>query len=316
MKSFEQDQSSEDLAAVTISDEVRKLGLEKYVLELEVDGLTVLPAEVNGFALDRIDHAVEFILTRATELTNGCRFTLDDGPIDELEFDDDYLTPEVKAIMGLPEEYKQSQFLLQGLSQADRVWRDMAINPAAVALINHLTAGQGRFSSFNTFVKWLGQGYGPGLGLHADQGRYVNPLGSVSLVANATWCLTDYSESGGALAYVPGSHKFSGMPNADAPAMARPVVAAKGSVIVWHGALWHGAYPRLDPGMRLGYSAYYRHVATLPQENVKDNTTEAMINDTDDPTAYRTLSGVDDTFPYGNGQSEKIPTLKKVAASA
>ena len=51
-----------------------------------------------------------------------------------------------------------------------------------------------------------------------------------------------------------------------------PAEAPKGSVIVWHGATWHGAFPRKDKGLRLGLAVYHRHAATLPQEDVRPGT--------------------------------------------
>ena len=65
---------------VKISPEIRDLGLEPYLLELEVDGLTVVPPEVTGVGLDRIDHMVELILERAREMT-GSEFTQEQGPL-------------------------------------------------------------------------------------------------------------------------------------------------------------------------------------------------------------------------------------------
>ena len=38
-------------------------------------------------------------------------------------------------------------------------------------------------------------------------------LGSYCPTANATWCLTDYTEEDGALAYVPGSHNYNAHPD-------------------------------------------------------------------------------------------------------
>ena len=68
-----------------MTPEIEALGLEKYARELDRDGLTIVPPEVNAFGMDRIDQIVERILDRAHEMT-GVRFTLEDGPVDALEF--------------------------------------------------------------------------------------------------------------------------------------------------------------------------------------------------------------------------------------
>lgn len=132
-----------------------------------------------------------------------------------------------------------------------------------------------------------------------------------------TWCLTDYTLAGGALAYVPGSH-LEGMP-APPPERVKdaiPAEAPKGSVIVWHGATWHGAFPRKDEGLRLGLAVYHRHAATLPQEDVPGQTTEEMVRDCDNPDIYRVIAGLTDKFPYRETQSEVVPHARGASVAA
>ena len=90
----------------------------------------------------------------------------------------------------------------------------------------------------------------------------ANPLpwGHTALTANATWCLTDYTEEDGALAYVPGSHKSNAHPDRRLEISCAGRLP-KGSVIVWPGSTWHGAYPKKTLGLRLNAVAYYRHQA-------------------------------------------------------
>ena len=40
---------------LSISPEIKELGIEEYARELESNGLTIVPPEVNGFGLERID---------------------------------------------------------------------------------------------------------------------------------------------------------------------------------------------------------------------------------------------------------------------
>ena len=58
-------------SAIKLSEEVRSLELEKYLLELEVDGLTVVPPEVHDFGLDRIDQMSGLILEYAQAMTGA-----------------------------------------------------------------------------------------------------------------------------------------------------------------------------------------------------------------------------------------------------
>jgi len=198
---------------------------------------------------------------------------------------------------------------VQQLASQHRMFRDLAVNPVAVALMQYLIgASATRFSSHNSFIKWHGDyGYGSNLGLHCDQTAVPLPWGRNALTANTNWCLTDYTLDGGALAYVPGSHRRMTRPTfPEATRLAVPCEAPKGSVLVFHGATWHGAFPRTTPGMRLSIANYYRHLMVLPQEDIKNGFDRALADDCDDPTLFRALAGFDDVFPYQR-QGEKLP---------
>ena len=288
---------------IKMNEKLVELGLERYVLELELDGLTVVPPEVHGFGLDRIDKCVDQVLKRATVVTGGARFSVEAGPLDELEMAP---IPKMGNIQFDPAD--TTQFHVTHLGKVDRVFRDLAVNPASLALQQHLTQGAARISNINAIVKWKGQhGYGPVLGLHADQALW----GPVAHTSNSTWCLTDYTQANGALAYVPGSHRFGlSTPPKEAVEQARPVEAPKGSLIIWHGATWHGAYPGEGlQGLRLSVMVYHRHQSVLPQEDLRSYTTEEMVQDCDDPEQYRTLAGLQDRFP-GREQVRAAAVLK------
>lgn len=289
-----------------ISPEIAEFGLEPYVLDLEVDGLTVVPREVHGVPLERFDEMAEWLLRRSEELV-GCPFDLDDGPGAEVAFASDAnVLAEVAGDRGEP-----SQFLIQRLASQHRLFRDLALNPVAVALMRHLIGQSAtRFSSHNAFVKWQGDfGYGKNLGLHCDQQAVPLPWGRAALTANTNWCLTDYTKPGGALAYVPGSHRLVSRPSfPEATRRAVPAEVPKGSMLVFHGATWHGAFPRTIPGMRLSVANYYRHVMITSQEDIKGSFPRDLADDCEDPELFRTLAGFDDVFPYDE-QTEPMPRL-------
>lgn len=307
-------------AATQISDEVKRLDLERYVLELETDGLTVVPPEITGVTADFFDRCTDVLLTKFTDMTGGCPISIESGPTGELSWP----TPKPNGAPRLRPEGEDipppSQMLIQQLLQLDRCFRDLFVNPVVDALIDHLmgrapVTGQPmrRLSSTNSFVKWQGDfGYGPNLGLHCDQGANPLPWGSRALTANATWCLTEYTHEGGALAYVPGSHRFNGHPGPESAKLAKPVVCPRGSVIVWPGATWHGAYPKQTPGLRLNAVAYYRHQAVLPQENLTVTMKDEAWDDCVDADRLRELIGFDDIFPY-MVQNQPVPRLASAA---
>mgnify|MGYP006888800685 CR=1 FL=1 len=70
---------------MTRSEVITGLGLEKYVMQLEVDGLCVVPPEVHGVPMSVFDDMVDFILAKSEALV-GCKFSLERGPPAEVSF--------------------------------------------------------------------------------------------------------------------------------------------------------------------------------------------------------------------------------------
>ena len=50
------------------SQAIADLGLERHVMELEVDGLCVVPPEVHGVPINVFDDMVDFLLARLSNL--------------------------------------------------------------------------------------------------------------------------------------------------------------------------------------------------------------------------------------------------------
>lgn len=289
-----------------LSPQIQELELEQFVLQLEVDGLCVVPPERTGVAPETINAIAEQLLSEAQEVV-GCEFDLNEGPRAALTMSaDENVIAQFSGDRGEP-----TQFLVQQLCARDRLFRDLAINPVGVALIRHLIGQNAtRFSSHNAFIKWQGEfGYGQNLGLHCDQMAVPRPWGRNALTANTNWCITDYSLDGGALAYVPGSHRRMEPPRfPEAVELAVPVEAPAGSLIVFHGATWHGAFPRLTEGMRLSIANYFRHYMVLPQDDIKNLFPQELAEDCDDPDMFKFLAGFADEFPYSQ-QTERVPRL-------
>lgn len=295
------------------TNDIAELGLEQHVFELENAGLTIVPPEKTGVPMETIDRAIEKILARFTERTGGCPISIEEGPMGELEFDGQRKS----RFPGMEDDQPQpTQTTLGQLIKLDRSLRDLVVNPVANALIDYIVGPEGnnapqdpdkappkarRLSNGGTsFIKWQGEyGYGPNLGLHCDQNGSAHPWGRTSLACNAMWTFTEYSKEGGALCYVPGSHKALMTPSGSGEAhLAVPVEAPKGSLVVWHGATWHGAFPKLTPGLRLNATIYYRHLMVMSQENLRVTMEDEPWDDCENPDVMRELIGFDDRFPY------------------
>jgi hypothetical protein len=285
---------------------IEHLGLEVHARELDQDGYSIVPASVTGVTPEQIDRLSDLLLAKSEELV-GCGFSVEGGPASDLDFGDYRGT--LERFSGA----KPSQFQLMQLCTYDRAFRDLAVNPAAIALMRHMIGPHStRFSSHNCFVKWSGEGYGDSLGLHCDQAAVPYPWGEVALNANCNWALTDYTLENGAFACVPGSHQRHSHPvMPEAVEQAIPIECPRGSLIAFHGQLWHGAYPRTTPGLRLTIANYYRHASIEPQDDIPNHFPRELAEDCADPAVFKQLAGFG--APY---QTQVLPVPKAVPANS
>ena len=278
-------------------NQLRQLNIEKYALELDVTGYTIVPPEVTGMTTEKMEKIRNLLLKKAGEVT-GVKWTLEDGPCEEMLWPDGasslskHKRSPAKPASSLSDNVDfPHQILLQQLCSYDREFRDLAINPVAVALIEHMIGPNvTRFSSHNSFVKWKG-GRTVNLGLHCDQGGIPLPWGRNALTANTNWCLTDYSAEHGPLALVPASHLRHTNPGPQAEREAIPVECKAGSVIIFHGQTWHGAYLKKTNGLRMTIANYYRHMMIQSQEDIQNSFDQELANDCDNPERFRQLAG-------------------------
>jgi ectoine hydroxylase-related dioxygenase (phytanoyl-CoA dioxygenase family) len=102
--------------------------------------------------------------------------------------------------------------------------------------------------------------------IHADD--MVIPLEKPhrAIVCNSMWALTDFTDANGATRLVPGSHK---KPNPDYGGAYETIPAemAKGSVLLWDGALWHGGGANRTDRRRTGIAMNYCAGFIRQQEN-------------------------------------------------
>jgi ectoine hydroxylase-related dioxygenase (phytanoyl-CoA dioxygenase family) len=81
------------------------------------------------------------------------------------------------------------------------------------------------------------------------------------------WALTDFTEANGATRLIPGSHLRDCSPDYGRHYDSVPAVMAKGSVLVWHGSLWHGGGANTTGERRYGIAMNYCAGYIRQQEN-------------------------------------------------
>jgi ectoine hydroxylase-related dioxygenase (phytanoyl-CoA dioxygenase family) len=102
--------------------------------------------------------------------------------------------------------------------------------------------------------------------IHADDQVIPLPKPHPPVVCNSMWAITDFTEANGATRICPGTH-VDQSPNfgQDYPSVAAEM--ARGSVLVWHGSLWHGGGANATGERRVGIACNYCGGYIRAQEN-------------------------------------------------
>jgi ectoine hydroxylase-related dioxygenase (phytanoyl-CoA dioxygenase family) len=103
--------------------------------------------------------------------------------------------------------------------------------------------------------------------IHADDQLIPLPKPHVPTVCNTMWALTDFTEANGATRVVPGSHLSDRNPDYGAPYDSIAAEMRRGSVLVWHGSLWHGGGANTTDTRRVGIAMNYCAGFIRQQEN-------------------------------------------------
>lgn len=251
-----------------IAAEIDRLGLREHVADLEMQGLAVVPPEaVDGPEL--ADEMLELVLD-LMQRRNGVRPDLESGA--------------THTNVCFPTLYF---FLFE-----DPAFERWLLHPVMRALVDHLLGEQCILHTTTVFMKGPTDPPVEGLqlGLHSDQQMVPEPFPPYALLAGATLLLTDYTRENGAFAFVPGSHRAARHPAAgEGVDRAVPVEAPRGSLLVHHGALWHGSFGRTTPGLRAGLAYAYSRMFMTPLEGYRDRVTKEILDR--NPPRFATLLG-------------------------
>ena len=103
--------------------------------------------------------------------------------------------------------------------------------------------------------------------LHADDQLIPLPKPHPPTVCNTMWALTDFTEANGATRVIPGSHTRDHSPVYGQAYDSVPAEMPRGSVLVWHGSLWHGGGANRTGERRVGVAMNYCAGYIRQQEN-------------------------------------------------
>lgn len=103
--------------------------------------------------------------------------------------------------------------------------------------------------------------------IHADDQLHAMPKPHPATVCNTMWALTDFTEANGATRIIPGSHTRDHAPPYGEPQDSIAAEMPAGSVLVWHGSLWHGGGANTTDEHRVGIAMNYCAGWVRQQEN-------------------------------------------------
>jgi hypothetical protein len=233
----------EQLPMYAVSDElaptIEKLGLSRNLDELRENGYTII--EVDRDLSDRIRAATLQAVQGAS------------GP--NASFDLAFATP-----LG-----------------EDPVFEEACTHPAALALAEYICGRGCTLSSVLATVRIAGSA----LGLHCDQGQIAAPFPEHLVNLTACWVTDEFTKANGAFMIIPGTQRRRRNPTpAEGQGLegAIAVECPPGSVVLWDGAVWHGNYPRTEPGQRVVLHVTYTRLAYRPVHDFSYLTDEFRAN--------------------------------------
>jgi ectoine hydroxylase-related dioxygenase (phytanoyl-CoA dioxygenase family) len=256
-----------------VQADIKRLGLERHVLEIETQGYTVVPPEKVA-PPEFVARLREAVLDVAEE-RNGTRPNVGRGAT--------HANPEVPF----------GQILFYMLFERP-IFQQALLNPTLLSLASYMIGRKCIVSNCVAILKGPGQ---EDLALHSDNLMIPDPFPPYAHLCNTNWVLTDYSRDNGSICFVPGSHRFCRHPLPGEALDDRvPVDAKAGSIVVWHGHTWHGAFARRSSGLRMSLNTPMMRSYLQPQEAYRDDVTPEMLGS--HPPRFATLLGKDINIPW------------------
>lgn len=145
-----------------------------------------------------------------------------------------------------------------------RVFERIPVHAAVLPLVERVLDDGCLVSSLSSIAIDPGETAQP---IHADDQLVPIAKPHPAVVCNTMWALTDFTEENGATRIIPGSHLRDRSPSYGKPYDSIPAEMKRGSVLVWHGSLWHGGGANRSDRRRTGIAMNYCAGYLRQQEN-------------------------------------------------
>ena len=145
-----------------------------------------------------------------------------------------------------------------------KVFEQVPVHPNVLPIIEGVLDAQCLVSSLSSIAICEGETPQP---IHADDQLMPIPKPHPPTVCNSMWALTDFTEANGATRIIPGTHLADSSPTYGQHYDSIPAEMPRGSVLVWHGSLWHGGGANTTGERRVGLAMNYCAGYIRQQEN-------------------------------------------------
>jgi ectoine hydroxylase-related dioxygenase (phytanoyl-CoA dioxygenase family) len=144
------------------------------------------------------------------------------------------------------------------------IYQQIPVHPSVLPVVDGVLDAGCLVSSLSSIAIDPGETAQP---IHADDQLIPLPKPHPPLVCNSMWALTDFTEANGATRVIPGTHLADCSPDFISRYDSIPAEMAKGSVLIWHGSLWHGGGANSTDHRRTGIAMNYCAGFIRQQEN-------------------------------------------------
>jgi ectoine hydroxylase-related dioxygenase (phytanoyl-CoA dioxygenase family) len=146
----------------------------------------------------------------------------------------------------------------------DELWWQVPVHPSVLPVVEGVLDRGCLVSSLSSINIGPGEVAQP---IHADDQLIPLPKPHPPTVCNTMWALTDFTEDNGATRIVSGTHLAGDSPVYGQHYDSEPAVMNRGSVLIWHGSLWHGGGANRTAEARIGVAMNYCAGYIRQQEN-------------------------------------------------
>jgi ectoine hydroxylase-related dioxygenase (phytanoyl-CoA dioxygenase family) len=145
-----------------------------------------------------------------------------------------------------------------------RVFERVPVHASVLPIVDRVLDPGCLVSSLSSIAIDPGENAQP---IHADDQLIPLQRPHLAVICNSMWAITDFTEENGATRIIPGSHTRDHAPTYGEHYDSIPAEMPRGSVLVWHGSLWHGGGANRSERRRTGIAMNYCAGYLRQQEN-------------------------------------------------